>query len=152
MAVCIGSTGCSLSSKEGLEDTVSQTTESSDIKETEETNDPVENLVMVKAIDTKNNLITVDKLELIFADDEERLAEIGKKKEDLETEYYIYNEDSELESISFDKTVPVELLDEARLVSASIEELEELLTTREVLCNVVTKDNVVIDISEQYLP
>lgn len=51
-----------------------------------------------------------------------------------------------------DKTVPVGLLDEARLVSASIEELEELLTTREVLCNVVTKDNVVIDISEQYLP
>ncbi|MDF2951611.1 MAG: hypothetical protein K0S18_1194, partial [Anaerocolumna sp.] len=31
-------------------------------------------------------------------------------------------------------------------------ELEELLSTREVLCNIVTKDKVVISISEQYLP
>jgi hypothetical protein len=94
----------------------------------------------------------VDVLELILANDENRLAEIGKKKEDLETEYFIYNPDSGLETISYNETTSVELLEEARLELSSIEELEELLSTREVLCNIVTKDKVVISISEQYLP
>jgi hypothetical protein len=130
---CLGITGCSRKPKEEIDNLV-------------------ESLVMIKSIDTKSKQMEVDVLELILANDENRLAEIGKKKEDLETEYFIYNPDSVLETISYNETTSVELLEEARLELSSIEELEELLSTREVLCNIVTKDKVVISISEQYLP
>ncbi|MDF2951492.1 MAG: hypothetical protein K0S18_1075 [Anaerocolumna sp.] len=130
---CLGITGCSRKPKEEIDNLA-------------------ESLVMIKSIDTKSKQMEVDVLELILANDENRLAEIGKKKEDLETEYFIYNPDSGLETISYNETTSVELLEEARLELSSIEELEELLSTREVLCNIVTKDKVVISISEQYLP
>lgn len=130
---CLGITGCNR-------------------KPREEIDDLAESLVMIKSIDTKSKQMKVDVLELILANDENRLAEIGKKKEDLETEYFIYNPDSGLEAITYNETTSVELLEEARLELSSIEELEELLSTREVLCNIVTKDKVVISISEQYLP
>lgn len=106
----------------------------------------------VKSIDTKKKTITIDQVELVYSDDEERLTELGIKSDDLTLDFYTYNEDKKLKSMTYNDNLSIELLNGTLLSESGVEELEELLSQHEILCKLVLKDNVVIKISEIYLP
>jgi len=109
-------------------------------------------LGFIKTVDTKNKTITVDEVEMLYPTDTERLAEIGMKSEDIVTDYYLYNEDETLKTISYDEDIIVALLDEVDLVSSSIEELEEYINERPSFFNIKLKNDLVVIINEYYLP
>ena len=106
----------------------------------------------VKAIDSEKRTISVDQAELLFSTDEERLKEIGMKGDDLVTGFYIYNEEEKDSLLSYDENLTVELLDDTVLSEGTLEELEELILNNNELCKITVKDNVVVKISQIYLP
>lgn len=108
--------------------------------------------VYVKAIDSEKQTITVDEVELLFSTDEDRLKEIGMKSEDLVTGFYLYNEEEKDDILSYDKNMTIELLKDTVLSEATLMELEELLLNNNELCKINVKDNVVVKISQIYLP
>lgn len=105
----------------------------------------------VKSIDTENKTITLDQVELLFPTDEERLAEIGLKIDDVKA-YYIFNEEENYIVMYYENTLAIELLQGVKSETASLEEFKELLNNREVFCDISLKDNVAATISEEYLP
>lgn len=110
------------------------------------------NIGYITAINTEKKTLAIDRTELLFPSDEERIAELDLKKEDFITGFYIYNVDETLEWIEYEDNLSIELLDGTLLSESSIKELEEILVQHKVLCNFTMKDNVVVTISEQYTP
>lgn len=117
------------------------------------TTNETKRVAYVKSVDTENKTITVDEVEfLLYPTDKERITEIGLTEQDLFTGYYIYNEEETLETISYEDTLSIKYLENVKLVSLSVEEFVEYLKERDILCNIIMKNNVVTEISEQYLP
>ena len=106
----------------------------------------------IKGIDGERNEVTVDWIELLFSTDEERLKEIGMKSDDLVTGFYIYNEEEKDDLLSLDEKLEVELLEDTTLTQAGLTELEERIQKQEELFRITMKDNVVVRISQIYLP
>lgn len=106
----------------------------------------------IKAIDNEEKTITVDQVELLFSADEERLKEIGMKGDDLVTGFYIYNEDEKDNTLSYDENLTIELLEDTSLSDASMDELNERILKNNELCKITVKDNIVVKISQIYLP
>ena len=106
----------------------------------------------IKGIDGERNEVTVDWIELLFATDEDRLKEIGMKSDDLVTGFYIYNEEEKDDLLSFGEKLEVELLEGTTIKQAGLTELEERIQKQEELFRITMKDNVVVRISQIYLP
>ncbi len=160
-------TGCSLLTKEAVNNetdteinaetntdnnTETNTDGSSDTKEELESQQEYVADAYVKAIDSEKRTIIVDHAELLFSTDEERLKEIGMKGDDLVTGFYLYNEEEKDSLLSYDENLTVELLDDTVLSEGTLEELEELILNNNELCKITVKDNVVVKISQIYLP
>ncbi|HKL79213.1 MAG TPA: hypothetical protein VJ888_02120 [Mobilitalea sp.] len=109
-------------------------------------------LAYVKELDTVNKTITFDEVELLFSEDVERLAEIGKKSEDLITGFYLYNEVEAVETISYDDTLSIELFYITEATPVNLEDFHERINNTEVLCSISLSGGVAVSISEQYLP
>lgn len=106
----------------------------------------------ITAIDTENKTISVDRAELLYEKDEERIAELKLTADDLATGFYIYNEDDSEESITYEENIIIELLDGTLQLESSVEDLKEVLTRGKILANLTLIDNKVVKISEQYIP
>lgn len=123
-----------------------------DTKEETENQREVVTEAYIKAIDREEKTITVDQVELLFSTDEERLKEIGMKGDDLVTGFYIYNEDEKDNTLSYDENLTVELLEDTLLSEGTMEELNERILKNHELCKITVKDNIVVRISQIYLP
>lgn len=106
----------------------------------------------ITAIDTVKKIISIDLVELLFSTDEERLAELGMTSEDLLTGFYIHNEDDNIEHLTYEDNISIELLDGALQLESSLEDLEGVLTNHKILANLTLIDNIVVRIWEQYIP
>lgn len=113
---------------------------------------PTKDMGYITAIDTQNKTISVDRTELLFEKDEERLAELGMTTEDLVTGFIIHNEDDKIELLTYGDDLSIELLDGTLQLESDIEDLESVLNDYKILANLTIIDNVVVKISEQYLP
>lgn len=112
----------------------------------------VEDMGYITAIDRENKTISIDRAELIFATDEERLAELGMTSEDLVTGFTIYNEDNNIEILTYGDNISIELLDGPLKLESSLDDLEDVLDKYNVLANFTLIDKKVVLVSEQYLP
>lgn len=106
----------------------------------------------ITAIDTVKKTISIDLVELLFSTDEERLAELGMTSEDLLTGFYIHNEDDNIEHLTYEDNISIELLDGTLQLESSLEDLEDVLTNHKILANLTLIDNIVVRIWEQYIP
>lgn len=111
-----------------------------------------QNMGYIMAIDTAKKAIAIDWAELLFSTDEERLSELNINSDDLVTGFYIYNEEENVEFINYDDNLKIELLNDTIKSEVSLKELEERLLQHEVLFNLTLKDNIIVEISEQYTP
>jgi hypothetical protein len=146
-------TGCSLSTKDEVNNETNIDNENNGVsKEEPESLQEVITEAYVKAIDSEKQTITVDEAELLFSTDEDRLKEIGMKSDDLVTGFYLYNEEEKDDILSYDKNMTIELLKDTVVSEATLKELEELLLNNNELCKITVKDNVVVKISQIYLP
>jgi hypothetical protein len=146
-------TGCSLSTKDEVNNETNIDNENNGVsKEEPESLQEVITEAYVKAIDSEKQTITVDEVELLFSTDEDRLKEIGMKSDDLVTGFYLYNEEEKDDILSYDKNMTIELLKDTVVSEATLKELEELLLNNNELCKITVKDNVVVKISQIYLP
>jgi hypothetical protein len=154
-------TGCALSKKDEVKNETNNEANNEanidnknngDSKEEPDSLQEVITEAYIKAIDSEKQTITVDEVELLFSTDEDRLREIGMKSEDLVTGFYLYNEEEEDDIISYGKNLKIELLEDTVLSEATLEELEEQILNNNELCKITVKDNVVVKISQIYLP
>lgn len=127
-------------------------TDETNAKDKEKDASETKDIGYIAAINTEKKTLAIDRTELLFPSDEERIAELDLKKEDFITGFYIYNVDETLEWIEYEDNISIELLDGTLLSESSIKELEEILVQHKVLCNFTVKDNVVVMVSEQYTP
>lgn len=112
-------------------------------------------LANIQSIDTERQTLTIDRVELLYEDDVERLKEVGMENEDLTTGYVLYNEEVKYEEISYPGILSIEMFNDpssATLSETSIENLAELLEQKHVLSNITLDGNNAIKITEQYLP
>lgn len=114
-------------------------------------------LAYIKSINSESKTLTFDIVELIFDSDTDRveeLKELGITEENFMTGFYIYNEDSNELTYSYDESLSIELLnlDGINLEISNAKELEDILSNREILANLNIKDELVTSIKEQYLP
>ncbi len=139
-------------SKEEIEDATTKEANNSDKNTTTKSTEEVISEAYIKGIDTERKEVTMDWIELLFSTDEERLKEIGMKSDDLVTGFYIYNEEEKDDLLSFDENVVVELLEDTTLTQVGLTELEERIKEQAELFRITMKDNVVLRISQIYLP
>lgn len=106
----------------------------------------------ITAIDTEKKTISIDAAELLFSSDEERLAELGMTADDLVTGFYIHDENDKIELLAYGDNLSIELLDGTLKLEGSLEDLEVTLANHKILANLTLIDDLVVMISEQYIP
>lgn len=106
----------------------------------------------ISAIDTEKKTISINHIELLFPSDKERLAELGMSSEDLVVGFHIHNEDDNIEHFTYGDNMVIELLDGTLHLESTLEDLEEVLNNHIILANVTLIDNIIVMISEQYIP
>lgn len=131
---------------------IEQNYNSSIIYLTEKDSNKAELMGYVTGIDPGKKTISIDRAELIYSSDEERLAELGMTGDDLVTDFYIHDEDDEIELLTYGDNLSIELLDGTLKLESSLEDLEDILADHIILVNVTLIDNRVVMISEQYTP
>lgn len=108
-------------------------------------------LFSINSIDRETKTLEADEIELIYSADTDRVKELGFEEE-MNGEYYIYNKDVTLETISYDEVTSIYLLDEVENFPADIAQLEVLIKKHSVICNVTQENAVAVKISEVYMP
>lgn len=127
-------------------------TEENKGKDDDKTASETKDKAYVVAINTEKKTLALDRVEMIFSSDEERIKELNLTSENLITGFYIYNKDDNLEWLSYEDDLSIELLNETELREGSLEELKEFLFSNKILAELIVKDGKIVVIKEQYIP
>jgi LysM repeat protein len=112
-------------------------------------------LVTIKSLNKRIKLMSFDELEWITSDNTERLKEVGLKPEDLEGDFYIYNESNEIKSLRIADNASFYKLDggSAILLPTDLNGLYDLIVKdKQNLYQIETKGDYIVNIVQTYTP
>jgi hypothetical protein len=116
-------------------------------------------LSFIKAYDEKTRMLTFDEIEWVIQEDTKRVKALGLDADlDFPNGYYIYNESDQQTSLKVAEDVKVYLVNWHDLANPSLTDVNGLAeriaeySDRDPLCHLTLKDDVIIEILEQYRP